>query len=72
MDIQVIKCKTCNKIFGACEVPECYIDKDWLKDLRMYVKQGHIVSYVKQGELVFGGCRCLADKKEQSNERNKI
>jgi hypothetical protein len=56
--IQAIKYKCCDKHFAACIVPECYTDKDWLKDLRKYVLAGHEVEMVENGNLKFGDCKC--------------
>jgi hypothetical protein len=39
-------------------VPECYTDKDWLKDLRKYVLAGHEVEMVENGKLKFDKCTC--------------
>jgi len=55
--IQVIKYKCCGRIFAACKEPECYIDKDWLKDLRQYVKEGCKVEMIT-GDWQFGKCDC--------------
>ena len=44
--IQTIKYKCCGKVFAACTEPECYIDEDWLNELKEYVKQGNKVEMV--------------------------
>lgn len=54
--IQVIKYKCCGQVFAACHEPHCYTDKDWQRDLRKYVKEGHTVAM--QDKCNFGECTC--------------
>lgn len=56
--IQVIKYKCCGKIFAACCEPECYTEKDWLKNLRQYALRGDIVEMAESGSVKFGKCEC--------------
>lgn len=63
---QVIKC-FCGKVFAACVVPECYTDKDWLKNLKQYVKQGFEVDLAESKEIEWQtkeNCTCNGVKKE--------
>lgn len=62
--IQVIKHKCCGAIFSACQEPECYTDKDYLKELRKYVEAGDTVDMVNRGEWEFGECVCVAEGKK--------
>lgn len=67
--IQVIKYKCCGNIFAACCEPDCYTDKDWLKDLKKYVEKGHKVEMIPSGQgLQFKKCEC---KKKESNKKTK-
>lgn len=55
MSLQVIKCKTCNRVFAACKSE--YIDDEWTAECDRYVKQGNsVVETVEpiKGENVFG------------------
>lgn len=55
MSLQVIKCKTCNRVFAACKSD--YIDDEWTEECDRYVKGGNsIVEMVEpiKGENVFG------------------
>jgi len=64
--IQVIKYKCCGNIFAACCEPDCYTDKDWLKDLKKHVQRGCKVEMIQSGEgLKFKKCDC---KKEPKNK----
>ncbi len=54
---QVIKCK-CGKVFAACREPECYTEKDWMKDMRKYVIDGCTVDMVNTNEFQFENCVC--------------
>ena len=49
--IQVVKSKCCGTIFAACIEPECYTDKDWLKNLKNYVNRGDKVEMIESGTL---------------------
>lgn len=58
---QAIYCPNCNMIFSICSTPFCYTDKDWMRDLRKYVKQGYMVEEVNHKDVVkerFGKCKC--------------
>jgi sporulation-control protein spo0M len=66
--IQIVKYKCCNKIFAACVEPECYIDKQWLNNLKEYVNRGDIVQMVENIDLQFEKCYCKdKSKMEQLN-----
>lgn len=54
---QVLMCK-CGAIFAGCVEPYCYTDRDWLKDLRIHVKEGGKVKMVTRDEFAFGDCDC--------------
>jgi|LakMenEpi03Aug12_release.lakeMendotaPanAssembly.Ray.scaffolds.fasta_scaffold4210877_2 hypothetical protein len=56
--IQVIKYKCCGQIFAACQEPECYTDKDWLKELRKYALRGDKVEMMESANMKFGRCEC--------------
>ena len=57
--IQVVKRKCCGSVFAACIEPECYIDEEWLKNLRDYVNRGDTVELVEPGTFQFSGkCKC--------------
>jgi hypothetical protein len=58
MEIQVIKCK-CGKVFAACAQPECFIDKEWLKDLRKYLAGGCAVAMMDANDFRFEKCECV-------------
>ena len=68
--IQIIKYKCCGKIFAACCEPECYIDKDWLSNLKKYVLRGDKVELVESGSWKFEKCDCqnieIKDKNQLS------
>ena len=59
--IQVIKYKCCGKTFAACAEPYCYTDKDWQKDLRKYVLEGHTVSMQEKSDFRLDSCTCKKD-----------
>lgn len=64
--IQVIKYKCCDKIFAACQEPECYTDRDWTNELKKYVKEGCKVEMKPDGKSFnFEICRCNKTPKEQ-------
>lgn len=57
--IQILKYKCCGKIFAACCEPDCYTDKDWLKNLKIYVNRGDKVEMIENGSgFKFGKCEC--------------
>jgi len=64
---QVIICK-CGSVFAACIVPECYLDIDWQKDLRQYVKEGCDVKIMEAKKFSLEKCKC----KEVSLENNQL
>ena len=55
--IQIINCK-CGKTFAAEMEPDCYTDKEWLRELTKYVKGGCTVKMVNSGEWQFEKCEC--------------
>jgi hypothetical protein len=55
--IQVIKCK-CGSIFAACVEEECYIDKEWTRELRKYVLKGCTVDMIDKTSFEFQKCTC--------------
>lgn len=62
--IQVVKKKCCGAVFAGCCEPECYIDSDWLRELKKYVKEGCTVEMINKGEFAFGRCTCVKEKKQ--------
>lgn len=69
--IQIIKYKCCGKIFAASREPECYTEKEWLKDLKKYVERGDKVEMIHSGQgLQFNRCQCQKDNK--NNEPKKV
>jgi len=62
--IQTIKYKCCGKIFAACYEPDCYTDKDWLKNLKEYVNRGDIVGLTDE-KIQFGKCECNKSKQQK-------
>ena len=69
--IQVIKCK-CGSIFAASKVPECYQDKEWLKNLRDYSLRGCDIEIIEGGKgLQFEKCKCgMKEKDSLPNQLN--
>jgi hypothetical protein len=55
---QVIKRTCCNTIFASCVEPECYIDRDWLKELKTYVKAGCHIDILECKTFTFESCVC--------------
>lgn len=68
--VQVIKYKCCGNVFAACCEPECYTDKDWLKDLKKYVKRGDKIEMAESGTFKFKSCECL--KKPQPTSQYSL
>lgn len=64
---QVIICK-CGAKFAACREPECYTDKEWLRDLSKYVKNGCSVDMIGIKEFELESCRCAEIKKKKEPE----
>jgi hypothetical protein len=62
-NMQIIKCR-CGKCFAACVEPECYTDKEWVKELRKYVLAGCTVEIVPCGCPNFEDCDCNKTKNE--------
>ena len=58
---QLVKCK-CGQIIAACLEPECYLDREWKKDLTNYVKRGYIIDLRETGDWQFGKCICKDEK----------
>jgi len=54
---QVIQCK-CGSNIAACLVPMCYTDKDWMKEIRSYSKQGYTIGGLSNKEYSFERCKC--------------
>ena len=64
--VQVIKYKCCGKVFAACREPECYTSKDWQRNLRKDVNEGHKVEMMPIEILQFGKREC--DKVTDKNQ----
>ena len=56
--LQVIKYKCCGAIYAACQEPDCYTEKEWIKHLKKSVKAGDIVQMIEPKTLEFGRCKC--------------
>ena len=56
--IQIIKCKECETVFAACTAPECYTDRDWLNNLKKYIKRGDKVEMIGDKSFNLGSCGC--------------
>jgi hypothetical protein len=69
--IQVIKCK-CGSIFAASKVPECYQDKEWLKNLRKYSLDSCNVEIIENDKSIqFEKCECgMKEKNSLPNQLN--
>ena len=63
--IQIIKYKCCSKIFAACHDPHCYTDRDWIKNLRKYVLDGHKAEMIESGKIKFEKCDCKKENTEK-------
>ena len=62
---QIIRCK-CKAIIAACTVPECYMDAEWQKDMRKYVKQGCSVELINcDKSWTVSKCKCKEIKAAQ-------
>lgn len=55
--IQAIRCY-CGNIFSGCKEPECYTEKEYLKDLKNYVKDGYKIEMLEQEDFKFEKCTC--------------
>lgn len=66
--VQTISRKCCNTTYAACIEPHCYIDKDWLKDLRKSALRGDIVQMVESKDFAFRPCQCKS--KETDSQPN--
>ncbi len=71
--IQIIRCK-CGKSFAACREPECYTEKEWMKDLRKYVQEGCTVEMIDSGEgnLQLERCECPKVKKNINANQTEL
>lgn len=56
--IQVIRYKCCDKIFAACSEPDCYTNRQWLKNLRKDVLEGHRVQMLESRDVKLEKCEC--------------
>jgi hypothetical protein len=56
--IQVIRYKCCGKIFAANSEPSCYIDDEWLRNLKEHINRGNIVQMIETGNIRFDLCKC--------------
>ncbi len=54
---QTLTC-VCGACFAACVEPMCYTDKDWLKSLRKYVKEGAKVEVIPCADFRLEQCTC--------------
>jgi hypothetical protein len=69
--IQIIRCK-CGKPFAACREPECYTEKEWMKDLRKYVQEGCTVEMIDSGVGNLSLEKCVCVKAEKNINPNQI
>lgn len=65
--VQVVKYACCDKVFAACAQPECYTDKDWLKNLKQYIKRGDKVDLAENGTWKFEKCECKKSTADKNN-----
>jgi hypothetical protein len=71
--IQIVKYKCCQRTFAACAEPECYTDKDWLKNLKEYVNRGDTVEMVESGlGLRLEKCQCQEPVSIQTSSQLEI
>lgn len=58
-EAQVIVCK-CGSVIAACVAPECFQEKEWMKDVRDYSKKGYTIEMREtgQGNLSLKACTC--------------
>lgn len=57
-DAQIVICK-CGETVAACMAPFCYTDKDWLTDLKIYIKKGCTIKTIRpEEEMNWGKCSC--------------
>ena len=63
--VQVIKCK-CGSRFAGCREPDCYTEKEWLKDLRKYVLKGYSVETMKSSDFKIEVCICEKEKADNN------
>jgi hypothetical protein len=63
--IQVVTCK-CGSQIAACVEPNCYIDFEWLRDLKKYIKKGCKIYLIEKQDFEFKSCICkeLQEKNE--------
>ncbi len=59
MKAQIVRYKCCGKVFAACMEPSCYTEREWLKDLKKYIKAGRKVETVESTTFQFGKCECI-------------
>lgn len=69
--IQVIKCK-CGSTFSGCCEPECYTDKDYLKELKRYIEKGCTVDMVDKGKFDYQPCRCNTPKEKEPENPSQL
>jgi hypothetical protein len=55
---QIVRCPKCKSVFAGCLDPYCYTDKDWLKNIRLYLKQGYEIDLIESKSLHFEKCKC--------------
>lgn len=55
---QCIVCK-CGSTIAACLEPECYLEKDWMRDVRMYAKKGYAIEVRECGNIRMEKCTCV-------------
>ena len=55
--VQVLVCK-CGAKYAACREPECYVDNEWLKDLKQHIKDGGTVEMMDPEKFEFESCKC--------------
>lgn len=56
---QIVICK-CGVAMAAASEPFCYNDKDWLKDLKQWIKRGYKIDLIEKKDFPdnFGKCKC--------------
>jgi len=63
---QIVKCQH-GKVFAACMEPQCYTDKDWMRDVRKYANGSCTVHIVESQSFKFEKCDCDKYRKEPVN-----
>lgn len=69
--LQVITCR-CGAAFAACAVPDCYTEKDWLKQIRYYSLKGCTVDIKEATSFSFEKCTCVKESKTKDKNQTSL